>query len=206
MRSFTPLKRRHKALATLPLTAAVSAAISATAMLMPSVAMAQLEEVVVTARARAESLQDVPATVTAFTEAQIENMGVARAEDFVYMTPGVTFVNSVEVGDSQLAIRGINGARDAETNFAFIVDGILYTNPSAFNREYPDLAQIEVLKGPQGALYGRSAAAGAVIMSTKRPTQEMEGSIKSVQRSTAQCTARPPSQDLWVATSPAASP
>ena len=178
MRSFTPLKRRHKALATLPLTAAVSAAISATATLMPSVAMAQLEEVVVTARARAESLQDVPATVTAFTEGQIENMGVARAEDFVYMTPGVTFVNSVEVGDSQLAIRGINGARDAETNFAFIVDGILYTNPSAFNREYPDLAQIEVLKGPQGALYGRSAAAGAVIMSTKRPTQEMEGSIK----------------------------
>ena len=178
MRSFTPLKRRHKALATLPLTAAVSAAISTTATLIPSVALAQLEEVVVTARARAESLQDVPATVTAFTEGQIENMGVARAEDFVYMTPGVTFVNSVEVGDSQLAIRGINGARDAETNFAFIVDGILYTNPSAFNREYPDLAQIEVLKGPQGALYGRSAAAGAVIMSTKRPTQEMEGSIK----------------------------
>ena len=178
MRSFTPLKRRDKALATLPLTAAVSAAISATATLMPSVAMAQLEEVVVTARARAESLQDVPATVTAFTEGQIENMGVERAEDFVYMTPGVTFVNTVEVGDSSLSIRGINGARDAETNFAFIVDGILYTNPSAFNREYPDLAQIEVLKGPQGALYGRSAAAGAVIMSTKRPTQEMEGSIK----------------------------
>ena len=178
MRSFTPLKLRHKALATLPLTAAVSAAISVSATLMPSIAMAQLEEVVVTARARAESLQDVPATVTAFTEGQIENMGVARAEDFVYMTPGVTFVNSVEVGDSQLAIRGVNGARDAETNFAFIVDGILYTNPSAFNREYPDLAQIEVLKGPQGALYGRSAAAGAVIMSTKRPTQELEGSIK----------------------------
>ena len=177
MRS-TPLNRRQRALATLPLTAAVSAAITATAAFIPSVAMAQLEEVVVTARARAESLQDVPATVTAFTEGQIENMGVARAEDFVYMTPGVTFVNSVEVGDSQLAIRGINGARDAETNFAFIVDGILYTNPSAFNREYPDLSQIEVLKGPQGALYGRSAAAGAVIMSTKRPTQDFEGSVK----------------------------
>ena len=178
MRNSTPLNRRRQLLATLPLSAAVSAALSTSALLLPSVASAQLEEVVVTARARAESLQDVPATVTAFTEGQIENMGVARAEDFVYMTPGVTFVNSVEVGDSQLAIRGINGARDAETNFAFIVDGVLYTNPSAFNREYPDLAQIEVLKGPQGALYGRSAAAGAVIMSTKRPTQEMEGSIK----------------------------
>ena len=178
MRSFTPRYRRRQALTTLPLTAAVSAAISATAAFLPSVAMAQLEEVVVTARARAESLQDVPATVTAFTEGQIENMGVERAEDFIYMTPGVTFVNTVEVGDSSLSIRGINGARDAETNFAFIVDGVLYTNPSAFNREYPDLAQIEVLKGPQGALYGRSAAAGAVIMSTKRPTQEFQGSVK----------------------------
>ena len=178
MRSCNPLYRRRQAMAALPITAAVSAALSSAALLMPSVASAQLEEVVVTARARAESLQDVPATVTAFTEGQIANMGVERAEDFVYMTPGVTFVNTVEVGDSSLSIRGINGARDAETNFAFIVDGVLYTNPSAFNREYPDLSQIEVLKGPQGALYGRSAAAGAVIMSTKRPTQEFEGSVK----------------------------
>ncbi len=178
MSSCTPSNRRRQVLATIPLTAAVSAALSSAALLMPSVASAQLEEVVVTARARAESLQDVPATVTAFTEGQIANMGVERAEDFIYMTPGVTFVNTVEVGDSSLSIRGINGARDAETNFAFIVDGVLYTNPSAFNREYPDLAQIEVLKGPQGALYGRSAAAGAVIMSTKRPTQEFEGSVK----------------------------
>ena len=176
--SKSPLSKCRLSFAALPLTAAISTAVSTGAVLTPSIAVAQLEEVVVTARARSESLQDVPATVTAFTEGQIENMGVQRAEDFVYMTPGVTFVNTVEVGDSQLSIRGINAARDAETNFAFIVDGILYTNPSAFNREYPDLAQIEVLKGPQGALYGRSAAAGAVIMSTKRPTQEMEGSIK----------------------------
>jgi len=149
------------------------------ALLMPATAQAQLEEVVVTARARSESLQDVPASVTAFTESQITDSGIQRAEDFVAMTPGVTLVNTVEVGDTQLSIRGINGARDGETNFAFIVDGILYTNPSAFNREYPDLAQIEVLKGPQGALYGRSAAAGAVIMSTKRPSQEFEATARA---------------------------
>ncbi|MEH6610179.1 MAG: TonB-dependent receptor [Halioglobus sp.] len=141
-------------------------------------AQAQLEEIVVTARARSETLQDVPATITAFSENQIENMGVQRAEDFIYMTPGVTMVNTVESGDTSLSIRGISGARDGETNFAFIVDGILYTNPSAFNREYPDLTQIEVLKGPQGALYGRSASGGAVIMSTKRPTDEFEGKVK----------------------------
>ena len=141
-------------------------------------AYAQLEEIVVTARARVESLQDVPATITAFSESQIENMGVQRAEDFIYMTPGVTFVNTVESGDSSLSIRGISGARDGETNFAFIIDGILHTNPSAFNREYPDLTQIEVLKGPQGALYGRSASGGAVIMSTRRPSDVVEGKIK----------------------------
>ncbi len=162
-----------------PIYLSVLMALPATgALTFSSGAQAQLEEIVVTARARAETLQDVPATITAFSESQIENMGVQRAEDFVYMTPGVTFVNTVEVGDSSLSIRGISGARDGETNFAFIVDGVLYTNPSAFNREYPDLTQIEVLKGPQGALYGRSAAAGAVIMSTRRPSDEVEGKIK----------------------------
>ena len=76
------------------------------------------------------------------------------------------------------SIRGINGSRDAETNFAFIVDGILHTNPSAFNREFADLQQIEVLKGPQGAIYGRSASAGAIIVTTNKPTLESEGEIK----------------------------
>lgn len=139
---------------------------------LPNFAHAQLEEVVVTARARSESLQDVPSTVTAFTAGQINDMGIQRAEDFISQTPGVSFVNTVETGDSSVSIRGINGARDAETNFALIIDGILYINTYAFNREYADLEQIEILKGPQGALYGRSAAAGAIIMSTKRPSQE----------------------------------
>ena len=145
---------------------------------LPNFAHAQLEEVVVTARARSESLQDVPSTVTAFTAGQINDMGIQRAEDFISQTPGVSFVNTVETGDSSVSIRGINGARDAETNFALIIDGILYINTYAFNREYADLEQIEILKGPQGALYGRSAAAGAIIMSTKRPSQEFEGYVR----------------------------
>ena len=131
-----------------------------------------------TARARAESLQDVPASITAFTEGDLERIGVQRAEDFIGLTPGVSIVNTVEVGDSQVNIRGLNGARDGETNFAFILDGVLYTNPSAFNREYADLAQIEVLKGPQGALYGRSAAAGAIIVTTRKPTDEVDAMIE----------------------------
>ncbi len=144
------------------------------ALLPASTAHAQLEEIVVTARQREESLADVPASITAFTQKDIERIGVQRAEDFIALTPGVVMVNTVEVGDTQVNIRGLNGARDGEANFAFIVDGILYTNPSAFNREFADLAQIEVLKGPQGALYGRSAAAGAIIVSTRKPTNEFE--------------------------------
>ena len=140
---------------------------------------AQIEEIVVTARQREELLADVPATITAFTSGEIERAAIQRAEDFIALTPGVSFVDTAEVGDSQVSIRGINGSRDAETNFAFIVDGILYTNPSAFNREFADLRQIEVLKGPQGAVYGRSASSGAVIVSTNKPEHDVGGGVKA---------------------------
>lgn len=137
------------------------------------------EEVVVTARQREESITDVPASITAFSAETIERAGIQRAEDFISLTPGVTMVDSAEVGDTQVSIRGINGARDGEANFAFIVDGILHTNPSAFNREFADLRQIEILKGPQGALYGRSAASGAVIVTTNDPSNEFSGEFKA---------------------------
>ena len=74
----------------------------------------------------------------------------------------------------QVVIRGINTGRDAETNFALVVDGVLQTNPNALNQELADVTQIEVLKGPQGALYGRNAVAGAIIMTTRKPGDEAE--------------------------------
>ncbi len=138
-----------------------------------------LEEIVVTARKRAESLQDVPAAVTVFTQTQLQRSGVERAADFIYLTPGVSIVDAAEVADTQVNIRGINGARDAENSFALILDGILMTNPAALNREYTNLAQIEILKGPQGALYGRNASAGAIIISTETPDDEFKGRLKA---------------------------
>ncbi len=145
-----------------------------------------IEEIIVTARRREESLRDVPGTVTALTAATLESAGVARAADFIEMVPGVSMVDAAEVGDTQVNIRGINAARDAENSFAFIVDGVLYTNPAAFNREYTDLAQIEVFKGPQGAIYGRNAAAAAIIISTTTPGDERSSNltISSAQDST----------------------
>ncbi len=135
------------------------------------------DEVIVTARRKSESLQDVPGSVTAITAATIEKAAIQRADDFLRLTPGVTLVNTAEVGDTQVNIRGINGARDAENSFAFLIDGVLYTNPAAFNREYTDLQQIEVFKGPQGAIYGRNAAAGAIIVTTDKPDNDYGANV-----------------------------
>jgi len=135
---------------------------------------AALPEVVVTARQRAERIEDVPATVQAFTAEEISSAGIERPQDFIALTPGVAQVQTAEAGDMQVVIRGINTGRDAETNFALVVDGVLQTNPNALNQELSNVTQIEVLKGPQGALYGRNALAGAIIMTTRSPGESAE--------------------------------
>jgi iron complex outermembrane receptor protein len=133
-----------------------------------------LEEVVVSARKVDESVQDVPIAMSVFTSSDISDAGIERPEDFIALTPNVVMANTVNVGDTLVTIRGLTSTRDAESNFAFVVDGVLQTNPNAFNRELLDIAQIEVLKGPQGALYGRNATSGAILITTKAPSEESE--------------------------------
>ena len=142
----------------------------------PGAAAPVVTEVVVTARQRSETLRDTPAAVSVLTGTTLAAAGVRRADDIVNLTPGVSIVNgSAEQGDTQVNIRGVNSARDADPSFAFVVDGIQIANPSSFNREYADLQQIEVVKGPQGAIYGRDAAAGAIIVTTRTPGDTVEG-------------------------------
>lgn len=142
-------------------------------------AAAAIEEIVVTARKRSESLQDVPIAVTAFTERTIKQAGIERPNDFITLIPNVTIVDSANVGDTQVSIRGIVSTRDAESTFAYVVDGVLNTNPNSFNEELVDIQQIEVLKGPQGALYGRNAVAGAILVTTNKPGDEFAGTVKA---------------------------
>ncbi len=137
-----------------------------------------IEEIVVTARKRSESLQEVPIAITAFTEQTIRRAGIERPADFIALMPNVTIVDTANVGDTQVSIRGIVSTRDAESTFAYIVDGILSTNPNSFNEELVDVQQIEVLKGPQGALYGRNAVAGAILVTTKQPGDEFAGVVR----------------------------
>lgn len=134
--------------------------------------------IIVTARRQSESLEDVPASVTVFTAETLARTGVQRADDFIQLTPGVTIVTgTAEAGDTQINIRGINGARDAESSVALVVDGILKTNTAQLNQNQGTLRQAEILKGPQGALYGRNAAAGAIVLQTVKPGDVLEGGV-----------------------------
>lgn len=159
----------------------IALATAATALAPVPAVMAQgnlmLEEIVVTARKRSENLQEVPIAISAIDETTIERAGIERAADYISLIPNVTLVDAANVGDTQVSIRGIVSTRDAESTFAYVVDGVLSTNANSFNEELFDVQQIEVLKGPQGALYGRNAVAGAILVTTKPPANEFEARI-----------------------------
>lgn len=137
------------------------------------------EEIVVTARRRSEELTQVPASITAFTAADIEKMGVQEPSDFLNMTSGVFFRANTTAGTSFINIRGVTQARNAESAVAVVVDGVFLNNPLAFQNQLVDIQQIEVLKGPQGALYGRNASAGAIIVTTTEPSNDFSGVISA---------------------------
>jgi len=139
---------------------------------------ATLEEIVVSARRRDESFQNVPITVNVFTAQQIQSAGIENPRDFVAMVPNMTMVEVQNVGNSFITVRGISQARNSEPSVAVLVDGVLETNPYQFNQELTDIQQIEVLKGPQGALYGRNAIGGAIIIHTVDPADHFEGTGK----------------------------
>jgi len=146
----------------------------------PQADAAEESAIIVTARRQNERLQDVPASVAVLTTDTLQRTGAVKAEDFVKLTPGITIVTgTAEAGDTQINIRGINGARDAESSVALVVDGILKTNTAQLNQPQGTLQQVEMLKGPQGAIYGRNAAAGAIVLQTLKPTDVLTGAMKA---------------------------
>ena len=126
---------------------------------------------------RADTLQDTPAAITAFNAETIENAGIQKPADFINLTPNVNLVETQNVGNAFVIIRGITQARNSEPSVAVVVDGVQQVNPAQFNQDLFDIQQIEVLKGPQGALYGRNAIGGAIIITTKQPTDQLEGNV-----------------------------
>lgn len=156
----------------------LSLAVLAALMTTDAKAQNTLEEVVVTARKRAETLAESPISVRAFTESEIRATGIQTPQDFVNLTPNVTLVQTQSTGNSFLNIRGISSARNSELAAAILIDGVLLSNPTQLNQQLFDIQQVEVLRGPQGALYGRNAIGGAITIVTKEPGEETEGEIR----------------------------
>ena len=136
-----------------------------------------IEEILVTARRRNERLKDVPVSMTAFTSQDIQSAGIELPHHAIALTPNVTVIQVQNAGNSFVTIRGISQNRNTEPSVATLVDGVLMSNPAQFNQELFDIQQIEILRGPQGAVYGRNAIGGAILINTRAPTDEFEGRI-----------------------------
>ncbi|GAA5523619.1 fhuE receptor [Microbulbifer aestuariivivens] len=139
---------------------------------------AQIEEVTVTAQMRAESLKDVPMAVSAFTGETIKNGNMSDFKDLFALTPGV----SGETNDSffdAVSVRGVNNnsfGSGSDPALGIFLDGVYQSRTGATPSMY-DLDRVEVVKGPQGTLFGRNTASGAISMTTRKPGDTLAGDI-----------------------------
>ena len=151
------------------------------AMSVPALAQDTMEEVVVTATKRSESIQDVPLAVSVVTGEIIERAEVRDLLDLQSVVPSLRvpqFQNSIQ---TNFVIRGFgNGANNPgiEPSVAVFVDGVYLSRSQARISDLPNIQQIEVLKGPQSTLYGKNASAGVISVTTKAPEFESRGSLE----------------------------
>ena len=141
-------------------------------------AVPALEEVLVTSRKRVESLMDVPDQISVFTAQTIADAGIDNVVDASLLTPGVYFSGDWSPTVNTFTIRGISNNPNGDAPIAYVVDGVVYGNSFLISQDLFDIEQIEILKGPQGALYGKGSTAGAVSITTKKPTNEPQLKLK----------------------------
>ena len=140
---------------------------------------ARIEEIVVTSRFRSEKLLSVPDSITAFTAADIERHRIERINRVASLTPNLRFSDDQEVGISTLVIRGVRQNRGTgQPPVSFRIDGVSATNNLLTTQELFDIESVDVLRGPQGALYGRNAIGGAILVSTRPATNEPEFGLR----------------------------
>ena len=162
---------------------AVSLALASFGLVSTTPALAQggiLEEIVVTAQKREESLGDVPVAVSVLSSEQIESSFSSNIEDLQAYVPSVSFRTGNTTRNSALTVRGIGTISfsiGAEPSVSTVVDNVvLGRSGQAFGDLY-DLERVEVLRGPQGTLFGKNASAGVVNLTTKKPSDEFEGYV-----------------------------
>ena len=154
--------------------------ISIPALSQEETSTAAIEEIVVSARKRDEMLGDVPVSVSVFTGATIEKMGIENIEDVYGTVPSLYFTGNLlspTQNFRQLVIRGIGANSQLEPSVATIVDGV-YAPSIAFDMDFLDVERIEILKGPQGSLFGRNTEGGVLNIVTRKPNEETRGKFK----------------------------
>lgn len=138
------------------------------------------DEIVVTAQRREQSSLDAPLAVTAVSAESLENQGIRRVLDLTQTVPGLK-MDKIG-GGTQAAIRGITTqvtGPGSDSNVAIYVDGVYQPLTQANDFRFPDLERVEVLKGPQGSLYGRNATGGAIRFLTKEPSFTAQGKVSA---------------------------
>lgn len=135
-----------------------------------------LQEIIVTAQRRAQNIEDVPVSVQVISNRALESAGIKSTQDLGQITPNVTIISPIGQGNQPLiTIRGI-GLNDFDTNNAgpngVYIDDVYINAPSAQSFALFDLQGIQILKGPQGTLYGRNTSGGALVFTSNRPTDE----------------------------------
>jgi len=141
-----------------------------------AMAAPQLEEVVVTAEKRSQSIQDVPLSVVALSGDNIEVGKIEGLNDIAFRTPGLSF-NQFNVGEPRIYIRGIGNSSDSAASdpaVGIFLDEVYIGRTGGVGFDLFDLERIEVLRGPQGTLYGKNTNGGAINMVTSRPSDENE--------------------------------
>ena len=139
-----------------------------------------LEIIQVTAQKRSESVQEVPIAITAFSEAEIEKVGAANINDLGLLTPGLE-TNNATATQTTFNIRGITTndfGIGLDAAVAVYVDGVYVGRRGTSNLNFNDIDRVEILKGPQGTLFGRNSSAGAIHIISKDAIDDNEGSVK----------------------------
>jgi iron complex outermembrane receptor protein len=135
-------------------------------------------EIIVTAQRREERLRDVPLSISAFSGKQLQEAGINDTQALTSAVPGLKM--DAVGGFTVPSVRGITTqvtSAGSDTNVAIYVDGVYLPAPNAGMFELPDIQRIEVLKGPQGTLFGRNATGGAIQIVTREPTYEVAGNL-----------------------------
>ena len=140
-----------------------------------------LEEVVVTARKREESIRDIPVAVTAISAEKLEIARIDSPVDMIGRVPSLFMSQSQGFGpnsnQSYLVLRGVGATSSFEPSVAVFVDGV-YMPSRSFDLGFVDLERVELLRGPQGSLFGRNTEGGALNISTRKPGPETEAKIQ----------------------------